>query len=115
MVVLQVWAKVDKQNVKTRRNEQKCLPGRQQKGNLGVPPYFSLLSAPEAYLVPKAYLMIQFPMITLNQPQAPGTKTPQKCAWWAGFRPHQVRKHPKNAPGGHVSGLSKRNPPQNSP
>ena len=24
-------------------------------------------------------------------PKAPGTKTPQKCAWWAGFRPHQVR------------------------
>ncbi len=67
MVVLQVWAKVDKQNVKTRRNEQKCLPGRQQKGNLGVPPYFPLLSAPEAYLVPKAYLMIQFPMITLTK------------------------------------------------
>jgi len=28
---------------------------------------FPLLSAPEAYLVPKAYLMIQFPMITLTK------------------------------------------------
>jgi len=24
-------------------------------------------------------------------PKAPGTKTPQKCAWWARLRPHQVR------------------------
>jgi len=41
----------------------KCLPGRQHKGNLGVLPYFPLLSAPEAYLVPEAYLLIQTPMI----------------------------------------------------
>jgi len=32
-------------------------------------------------------------------PEAPDTKTHQKRAWWAGFRPHQVRKHPKSAPG----------------
>gem|GEM_PF-6059846 len=40
-------------------------------------------------------------------PKAPGTKTPPKRAWWACFRPHQVRKHPKNAPGRQVSGPSR--------
>ena len=34
----------------------------------------------------------------------PNTPTPQKCACWAGFSPDQVRKHPKSAPGGQVSG-----------
>ena len=26
-----------------------------------------------------------------SQPKAPGAKTGVKCAWWAGFEPHQVR------------------------
>ena len=37
-----------------------------------------------------------------NQLKAPGTKTRQKCAWWACFEPHQVRKPGKSALGGHV-------------
>ena len=41
-------------------------------------------------------------------PEAPGTKTPPKRAWWACFRPHQVRKIPKSAPGGQVYGQSRR-------
>ena len=28
---------------------------------------------------------------------------------------HQVRKHAKNAPGGHTSDLTKRNPPKTAP
>ena len=30
----------------------------------------------------------------------PGAKSGVKCAWWAGFEPHQVRKPGKSAPGG---------------
>jgi len=30
----------------------------------------------------------------------PGTKIVVKCAWWAGFEPHQVQKPGKSAPGG---------------
>jgi len=41
-------------------------------------------------------------------PEAPGTKTPQKRAWWAGFWPHQARKQAKSAPGGQVFGQSRR-------
>jgi len=32
--------------------------------------------------------------------QAPGTKTPQKRAWWASFWADQARKQAKSAPGG---------------
>jgi len=39
------------------------------------------------------------PSLTL----APGAKTRQKCAWWAGFGPHQVQKLGKSAPGGYVA------------
>ena len=44
----------------------------------------------------------------LGQPEAPDTKTPQKRAWWAGFRPHQVRKQAKSAPGRQVYVQSRR-------
>ena len=37
-------------------------------------------------------------------PKPPGTKTPQKRAWWAGFGPYQVQKPGKSAPGGQVLG-----------
>jgi hypothetical protein len=36
--------------------------------------------------------------------KAPGAKIRQKCAWWAGFEPHQVQKPGKSAPGGQVLG-----------
>jgi len=49
-----------------------------------------------------------FKKSAIDQPEAPGTKTPQKRAWWAGFRPHQVRKTSKSAPGGQVYGQSRR-------
>ena len=49
------------------------------------------------------YLMKSLPSLTL----APGAKTRQKCAWWAGFGPHQVRKPGKSAPG--VCGSSNSN------
>jgi hypothetical protein len=40
----------------------------------------------------------------IHQVRTPGTKTRQKCAWWAGFGLHQVRKPGKSAPGGLVLG-----------
>ena len=49
-----------------------------------------------------------FKKSAIDQPEVPGTKTPQKRAWWAGFEPHQVRKTPKSAPGGQVYGQSRR-------
>jgi len=36
----------------------------------------------------------------IHQLRTPGAKTRQKCAWWAGFMPHQVQKPGKSAPGG---------------
>ena len=45
------------------------------------------------------HLTKSLPSLTL----APGAKTRQKCAWWAGFGPHQVRKLGKSAPGGYVA------------
>ena len=99
------------------RKHPKSAPGGQVLGptryeNRGKVRLVNILKKHTFPQTPHSEPLTKFP---LGQPQAPGTKTPQKCAWWAGFRPHQVRKHPKNAPGGHVSGLSKRNPPQNSP
>ena len=44
------------------------------------------------------HLTKSLPSLTL----APGAKTRIKCAWWAGFGPHQVRKPGKSAPGGQV-------------
>jgi len=41
-----------------------------------------------------------FTKLLPSQPKAPGAKSGVKCAWWAGFRPHQVRKPGKSAPGG---------------
>jgi len=44
----------------------------------------------------------------MDQPEAPDAKTPQKRTWWTRFRADQARKPAKSAPGGHVSGPSRR-------
>ena len=86
------------------RKHPKSAPGGQVLGptryqNRGKVRLVNILKKHTFPQTPHSEPLTKFP---LGQPQAPGTKTPQKCAWWAGFRPHQVRKHPKNAPGGHV-------------
>jgi hypothetical protein len=44
---------------------------------------------------------LQFTKLAMDQPEAPGAKTPQNCPWWARFRPDQGQKPHKTAPGQH--------------
>ncbi len=48
-------------------------------------------------------------------PKAPGTKTPQKRAWWGSFRADQVRKYTQNVPGGQILVDLEQNPGKTTP
>ena len=45
----------------------------------------------------------------------PGTKTPQKRAWWGCFRGDQARKYTHNVPGGQILVDREQNPGKTTP